>query len=189
MKDWKVNILFRMKDWKVNILFRMKDWKVNIQNEGLEVMISSLFRLCCSSLLIMGARSGRPWFLVPWLVEECIEMAGGALQFLLHMSRNGGWTFIGLLLISLLYALGAYFIFSVYSFHSKLRWMSRQSHEVISSVSQGGFQAGLNYQRLEDECWQTDPNLAREFDLRNSGFVRESKISVEEPDDYVLYVK
>ena len=52
----------------------------------------------------------------------------------------------------------------------------------------GGFQSGLNYQRLEEECWQSEPNLATEFG--SAGFVREKKVDLEEDgDEHVLYVQ
>ena len=71
----------------------------------------------------------------------------------------------------------------------------------ISGVT-GGFQSGLNYQRLEEECWQSEPNLATEFpgsgfmdpnlvtEMPGSGFVREKKVDLEGDDDeHVLYVQ
>jgi len=164
-----------------------------IQKEGVEVMIASLLKFVCSALLIMGARRGWAWFLVPWLVEEVFEMVGGMLQLITNAVREGSMTFGSSLLMMGIYLLGGYFIYSVASYHFLLKRMSKQSMEVISSVSQGnlgGFQVGLNYQRLdEDVCWQAEPNLAMEFKDRESGFVRESRLDVEENDDYVLYVK
>ena len=64
----------------------------------------------------------------------------------------------------------------------------------------GGFQNGMNYQRLEEECWQSEPNLASEI-RRNtresgqnqaqqsaeSGFRREKKIFDDDNDEHVLY--
>ena len=54
----------------------------------------------------------------------------------------------------------------------------------------------MNYQRLEEECWQSEPNLASE--IRNntrgaetqsaeSGFRREKKIFDDDNDEHVLY--
>ena len=52
----------------------------------------------------------------------------------------------------------------------------------------GGFQSGLNYQRLEEECWQSQPNIASEFST--PGFVREKKVDMEDNgDEHVLYVQ
>ena len=56
----------------------------------------------------------------------------------------------------------------------------------------GGFQTGMNYQRLEEECWQSEPNLASEFTSgkNNPGFVREKKVNMDdENDEHVLYVQ
>ena len=66
----------------------------------------------------------------------------------------------------------------------------------------GGFQSGLSYQRLEEECWQAEPNLATEFpgsgfmdpnlvtEMPGSGFVREKKVDLEgDGDEHVLYVQ
>ena len=56
----------------------------------------------------------------------------------------------------------------------------------------GGFQTGMNYQRLEEECWQSEPNLASEFNsgTNNPGFVREKKVNMDdENDEHVLYVQ
>ena len=52
--------------------------------------------------------------------------------------------------------------------------------------SGGGFQTGLNYQRLEEECWQSEPNLANDF-RPDHGFGREKKIV--DDDEHVLYVQ
>ena len=52
----------------------------------------------------------------------------------------------------------------------------------------GGFQFGLSYQRLEEECWESQPNLTSEFGA--AGFVREKKVEMEEDnDEHVLYVQ
>ena len=56
----------------------------------------------------------------------------------------------------------------------------------------GGFQTGMNYQRLEEECWQSEPNLASEFTAgkNDTGFVREKKVNMDdENDEHVLYVQ
>ena len=50
----------------------------------------------------------------------------------------------------------------------------------------------MNYQRLEEECWQSEPNLASEFTAgnNNTGFVREKKVNMDdENDEHVLYVQ
>jgi hypothetical protein len=33
----------------------------------------------------------RPWFLVPWMVEELIEMVGSLLQVMVNAARHGNW--------------------------------------------------------------------------------------------------
>ena len=60
----------------------------------------------------------------------------------------------------------------------------------------GGHQNGMNYQRLEEECWQSEPNLASEIrEVRplgsmDSGFIREKKVAdTEDNDEHVLYVQ
>jgi len=52
-----------------------------LKKEGIETIIGSFLKLFCSILLVQGARKGNPWFLVPWLVEETIEMVGGFIHF------------------------------------------------------------------------------------------------------------
>ena len=54
----------------------------------------------------------------------------------------------------------------------------------------------MNYQRLEEECWQSEPNLASEIrEVRplgslDNGFVREKKVAdTEDNDEHVLYVQ
>ena len=51
----------------------------------------------------------------------------------------------------------------------------------------------MNYQRLEEEAWQSEPNLSSEFnrglDERDGGFRREKKIGDDENDEHVLYVQ
>ena len=59
---------------------------------------------------------------------------------------------------------------------------------IILTGMTGGFQSGLNYQRLEEECWQSQPNIASEFST--PGFVREKKVDMEDNgDEHVLYVQ
>jgi len=156
-----------------------------VENYGLEVIVASFLRLICSAMLVVGARNNREWLVVPWVVEECAEMLTVILYLFLQTAKNGSWSVNGVLMFIVIYFLGSYFVYSVASYHSLLRRMSKQSQEVISSVCQGGFQAGSNYQRLEDECWQM-PSLPADGE---SGFRRESKVTVDETDDYVLYVK
>ena len=76
-----------------------------IQNILLAI-IGSFLKLFCSLLLVQGARvvrqivtrrniqhyvQGNPWFLVPWLVEETIEMVGGFIHFTIQATRNKNW--------------------------------------------------------------------------------------------------
>jgi len=162
-----------------------------IKKEGIEAIIGSFLKLFCSILLVRGARMGKPWFLVPWLVEETIEMVGGFIHFTIQAARNKEWSIGGLLLGLLFYILGCYFLYTVASFHTLLRRMNKNSSMIVASVSQGvtgGFQSGLNYQRLEEECWQSEPNIASEFSA--PGFIREKKVDLEEDgDEHVLYVQ
>ena len=54
----------------------------------------------------------------------------------------------------------------------------------------GGYQNGLNYQRLEEECWQSEPNLSSEFKPScDNGFRREKKVAEDDNDEHVLYVQ
>ena len=69
-------------------------------------IIGSFLKLFCSALLIHGSRSvsslvthlcrncyskSKPWLLVPWLVEESIEMVGGFIHFTIQAARNNQW--------------------------------------------------------------------------------------------------
>jgi len=76
--------------------------------------------------------------------------------------------------------------------------MNKNSDQIINSVCQaGGFQdlvGGRNYRRLEEEVWQSEPNLGQE--LRRAqpqdGFTREKKVGDEghpDQDEHVLYVQ
>jgi len=162
-----------------------------LKKEGIETIIGSFLKLFCSILLVQGARIGKPWFLVPWLVEETIEMVGGFIHFTIQAARNKNWSAGGIILGMLFFLLGCYFLYTVASFHALLRRMNKNSSMIVASVSQGvtgGFQNGMNYQRLEDECWQSHPNIASEFSA--PGFVREKKVDMEENgDEHVLYVQ
>jgi len=159
-----------------------------LDNEGIEAIFASIVRLACSIVLILGVKSGQHWFLIPWIVVESIEMAAFLFKLIVKVAVHGSWSLMGIFMLILLYVLGGYFLYSVVSFHSLLRRMSKQSKEVITSVSHGGFQSDMNYRKLQDDTWVIDPPLAVEFSDRDSGFTRE-KITSEENDDYVLYVK
>lgn len=160
-----------------------------LQNEGVEAMIAFLLKLVCSILLIAGARTARAWFLVPWMVEELVEMVGSLLQLMVSAARNGLWSLGALAMLAVLYVASGYFLYSVASYHRLLLRMSKQSQEVISSVSQGGFQQGLSYQRLEDDCWQSTLSVEFKDRAREPGFVREAKVNVDDNDEHVLYVQ
>ena len=47
----------------------------------------------------------------------------------------------------------------------------------------------MNYQRLEEECWQSQPNIVSEFREAGPGFVRERKVDMDDNDEHVLYVQ
>jgi len=162
-----------------------------LKKEGIETIIGSFLKLFCSILLVQGARKGNPWFLVPWLVEETIEMVGGFIHFTIQATRNKNWSAGAIIMGMFFFLLGCYFLYSVASFHALLRRMKKNSSMIVASVSQGvtgGFQSGLNYQRLEEECWQSQPNIASEFS--RPGFVREKKVDLEDNgDEHVLYVQ
>lgn len=160
-----------------------------LQNEGVEAIIACLIKLVCSILLIAGARTMRPWFLVPWMVEELVEMVGSFMQLTVTAARSGQWSLGGLAMLSVIYVAGGYIVYSVISYHRLLLRMSKQSQEVISSVCQGGFQSGLNYQRLEEDCWQSTLSVEYRDRARDAGFVREAKVGMDDNDEHVLYVQ
>ena len=70
-------------------------------------------------------------------------------------------------------------------FVARLNNISKQIFEqkFILGISGGGFQHG---QKLEEKCWQSEPNLARE-NWPEHGFGREKK--VVDDDKHVLYVQ
>merc|ERR1712080_531331 len=86
---------------------------------------------------------------------------------------SNSWTVSGGAMFVVLYMVGGYCMYSVASYHGILRRMNQHSREIISSVSQGGFQSGMNYQRLEEECWQSQPNIVSEFRETGPGLVRD----------------
>ena len=67
-------------------------------------------------------------------------------------------------------------------------------------LGEGGFQNGMNYQRLEDDCWQSEPYLGPghrhgypghtgHTGARDDGFTREKKVLDDDNDEHVLYVQ
>jgi len=168
----------------------------HLENEGLEAIVGSFLKLLCSVILFQGVRNSRHLFLLPWLVEESIEMITGIVFFILQESSSDRWSPLSFLLGLIFYILGGYFLYSVASYYDILRRRKNNSDIIVQSVSQGvtgGHQAGMNYQRLEEEAWQSEPNLSSEFnrglDERDGGFRREKKIGDDENDEHVLYVQ
>jgi len=168
----------------------------HLENEGLEAIVGSFLKMLCSVILFQGVRISRHLFLLPWLVEESIEMITGIVFFILQESSSDRWSPLSFLLGLIFYILGGYFLYSVASYYDILRRRKNNSDIIVQSVSQGvtgGHQAGMNYQRLEEEAWQSEPNLSSEFnrglDERDGGFRREKKIGDDENDEHVLYVQ
>jgi len=170
--------------------------KQHLENEGLEAIVGSFLKLLCSMILFQGVRKSKHFFLLPWLVEESIEMITGIIFFILQESRSDRWSPLSSLLGLIFYMLGGYFLYSVASYYDILRRRKNNSDIIVQSVSQGvtgGYQDGMNYQRLEEEAWQSEPNLSSEFnrgqDERDGGFRREKKVGDDENDEHVLYVQ
>jgi len=172
-----------------------------LENEGIEAIIASFLKLACSILLIHGVRSGKHWFLVPWMVEECVEMIGSFFHIMVQIGRSNRWGVGSMLVVIVCYVLGSYFLYSVASYHTLLRRMNKNSDQIISSVS-GGFQVGMNYHRLEEDAWQSEPNIASEMGNRGGDsmhkfgrpgmetFMREKKVDLaNDNDEHVLYVQ
>jgi len=170
--------------------------KQHLENEGLEAIVGSFLKLLCSMILFQGIRNSKHLFLLPWLVEESIEMITGIIFFILQESSSDRWSPLSFLLGLIFYMLGGYFLYSVASYYDILRRRKNNSDIIVQSVSQGvtgGYQDGMNYQRLEEEAWQSEPNLSSEFnhgqDERDGGFRREKKVGDDENDEHVLYVQ
>merc|ERR1711936_234073 len=167
----------------------------NIKDQGIEIIVAGFLKLTCSVLLFHGVRSNTPWLLLPWLVEETVEMVGGFIILIIKIFKSFQWD-VGMTVVGFLfYLVGSYFLFSVWSLYIAIKRKNRNADIIVQSVSQvsGGFQTGMNYQRLEEECWQSEPNLASEFrsakDM-SGGFIREKKVNLEdENDEHVLYVQ
>jgi len=170
----------------------------HIQGDGVEVLIESALSLTCSLVLLHGVRTNRHWLLLPWLIDTVMEMVAGFLQVTIQAAREQ-WTMTTarILGVLLFYFLGGYCLYSVASYQVLLRRMNKNSDQIINSVCQaGGFQdlvGGRNYRRLEEEVWQSEPNLGEE--LRRAepqhGFTREKKVEDDRPDqdEHVLYVQ
>merc|ERR1712212_1188975 len=170
----------------------------HIQGDGVEVLIESALSLTCSLILLHGVRTNRHWLLLPWLIDTMMEMVAGFLQVTVQAAREQwAMTTTQILGVILFYFLGGYCLYSVASYQVLLRRMNKNSDQIINSVCQaGGFQdlvGGRNYRRLEEEVWQSEPNLGEE--LRRSqpqeGFSREKKVEDErrDQDEHVLYVQ
>jgi len=168
-----------------------------MSNEGLEIIVGSLLKLLCSILLFQGSRLNKHVFFIPWLVEESIEMFGGVIFFVIDTikTKHGGSYYLFSLIF---FILGGYFLYSVGSYFNILRRKNINSTIIVQSVSQGvagigvsgGYQNGLNYQRLEEDCWQSEPNLSSEFKPSfDNGFRREKKVAEDDNDEHVLYVQ
>jgi len=166
----------------------------DIKNQGIEVIVAGIIKLTCSLLLFQGVRSNVQWLLLPWLVEEIVEMVGGIILCFVYTFRAANWSASMTIFGILFYMIIAYFVVSVGSFYVLMKRKNRNADLIVQSVSQvtGGFQTGMNYQRLEEECWQSEPNLASEFTSgkNNTGFTREKKVNMDdENDEHVLYVQ
>jgi len=170
------------------------------RNEGVEAIVASFLKLACSVLLYHGIRNNKHILFLPWLVEESIEMIGGFIFFVIQHSGTQQWKLSSFLFGLLFYVLGGYFLYSTGSYYNLVRRRNINSTIIVQSVSQGevsgGHQNGMNYQRLEEECWQSEPNLASEIrEVRplgsmDSGFIREKKVAdTEDNDEHVLYVQ
>jgi len=171
----------------------------HIQGDGVEVLIESALSLTCSLVLLHGVRTNRHWLLLPWLLDTMMEMVAGFLQVTVQAaSEQWAMSTTQILGVVLFYFLGGYCLYSVASYQVLLRRMNKNSDQIINSVCQaGGFQdlvGGRNYRRLEEEVWQSEPNLGQE--LRRAqpqdGFTREKKVGDEghpDQDEHVLYVQ
>jgi len=170
----------------------------HIQGDGVEVLIESALSLTCSLILLHGVRTNRHWLLLPWLIDTMMEMVAGFLQVTVQAAREQ-WAMstTQILGVLLFYFLGGYCLYSVASYQVLLRRMNKNSDQIINSVCQaGGFQdlvGGRNYRRLEEEVWQSDPNLGDELRRCHpqDGFSREKKVEDErrDQDEHVLYVQ
>merc|ERR1712192_238877 len=143
---------------------RLRQLIRHIEGDGVEVLIESALSLTCSLILLHGVRTNRHWLLLPWLLDTMMEMVAGFLQVTVQAAREQ-WTMstTHILGVLLFYFLGGYCLYSVASYQVLLRRINKNSDQIINSVCQaGGFQdlvGGRNYRRLEEEVWQSEPNL------------------------------
>lgn len=203
LEDFEEDIESQEEDDEIGVEYQEEDndlkrriSKQHLENEGLEAIVGSFLKLLCSMILFQGIRNSKHLFLLPWLVEESIEMITGIIFFILQESSSDRWSPLSFLLGMIFYMLGGYFVYSVASYYDILRRRKNNSDIIVQSVSQGvtgGYQDGMNYQRLEEEAWQSEPNLSSEFnrgqDERDEGFRREKKVGDDENDEHVLYVQ
>jgi len=170
----------------------------HIQGEGVEVLIEGALSLTCSLILLHGVRTNRHWLLLPWLIDTLLEMVAGFLQVSVQAVREQWKMTPGRILgILVFYFLGGYCLYSVASYQVLLRRMNKNSDQIINSVCQGGgFQdlvGGRNYRRLEEEVWQSEPNLGEELRRvqAQDGFSREKKVGgpEQDQDEHVLYIQ
>jgi len=170
----------------------------HIQGEGVEVLIEGALSLTCSLILLHGVRTNRHWLLLPWLIDTLLEMVAGFLQVSVQAVREQWKMTPGRILgILVFYFLGGYCLYSVASYQVLLRRMNKNSDQIINSVCQGGgFQdlvGGRNYRRLEEEVWQSEPNLGEELRRvqAQEGFSREKKVGgpEQDQDEHVLYIQ
>lgn len=203
LEDFEEDIESQEEDDEIGVEYQEEDndlkrriSKQHLENEGLEAIVGSFLKLLCSMILFQGIRNSKHLFLLPWLVEESIEMITGIIFFILQESSSDRWSPLSFLLGLIFYMLGGYFLYSVASYYDILRRRKNNSDIIVQSVSQGvtgGYQDGMNYQRLEEEAWQSEPNLSSEFnrgqDERDGGFRREKKVGDDDNDEHVLYVQ
>lgn len=89
--------------------------------EGREVISLSLIKLLCSTLLIIAAKVASPWLMVPWLLEELLELMVGIIYLSFQAVKKQSWDNASLLSALLYYSLGLYCMYSVVSYQTLLR--------------------------------------------------------------------
>lgn len=102
--------------------------------EGKEVVILSIIKLVCSVLLILAVKVTNPLMMVPWLVEELLEMMVGALYLSVQGVKTQSWDSTSLLPVLLYYSLGLYCVYSVVSYQTLLKRGQNSKDRMVQAI-------------------------------------------------------
>jgi len=166
---------------------------IDIGNNGIEIMVESMFMLIVSSLLLHGLRYEKCSYIFPWIIVNVLVTAANFVFMTLKIAAPTPAAVLEMGVTVVVLFITSYFILSVYSFYQLIKIRKAKVVTFLNNEFQADSESGTPYRILvEEDANDQPPPYSDVATARPMPFTEKHVVLTETEDaskENVLYVQ